>query len=251
MPSPGAWDDARAVPSGGVLLYAMGSMVAKRRSLMTVYRRLLRAFGPQGWWPGETPFEIAVGAVLTQNTNWSNVERAIANLRAAGALSPRRMAGLPPRRLASLIRPAGYYNVKADRLRHFLDYLRRSHGLSMKRFLGTPQDRLRRELLGVKGIGPETADSILLYAAGHPVFVVDAYTRRIFSRHGFIPPEASYEDIQTFFTGRIPREAPLYNEFHALIVRLGKDYCRPRAPRCDSCPLGPEPPADPRQGAGF
>jgi endonuclease-3 related protein len=207
-------------------------------SLLDLYRVLFRAFGPQGWWPGKTPFEVAVGAILTQNTSWMNVERAIANLREEGVLSPRKMAGLSRESLASLIRPAGYYNVKADRLRHFLRYLDRSHGMSMKRLASLPSPRLREELLDVKGIGPETADSILLYAVGYPSFVIDAYTRRIFSRHGFIDEGVTYDCLQDFVVHRIPVEAGLYNEFHALLVKLGKEYCRPRRPRCGECPLG-------------
>jgi endonuclease-3 related protein len=208
-------------------------------SLLDLYRILLCTFGPQGWWPGKTPFEIAVGAILTQNTNWMNVERAIANLREEGMLSPRKMAGLSRGRLSSLIRPAGYYNVKADRLRHFLRYLDVSHGMRMKGLSDLPSARLREELLSVKGIGPETADSILLYAAGHPLFVIDAYTRRIFSRHGLIDEGVTYDRLQEFVVRRIPVDAALYNEFHALLVKLGKEYCRPRRPRCGECPLGP------------
>jgi endonuclease-3 related protein len=213
-------------------------------SLRALYRTLLCAFGPQGWWPGENPFEIAVGAILTQNTNWLNVERAIANLRQEGVLSPPRMALLSRERLASLIRPAGYYNVKADRLRHFLRYLGDSHGMSMKRLTAYAPIRLREELLAVKGIGPETADSILLYAAARPFFVVDAYTRRIFSRHGLIDDGLAYDRLQEFIVRRIPVDTTLYNEFHALLVKVGKEYCRPRLPRCGECPLGPTLPSD-------
>jgi endonuclease-3 related protein len=210
---------------------------------MAIYRRLMRDFGPQGWWPGRTSFEIAVGAILTQNTNWANVEKAIGNLRSAGALSPRAMAGLHHRRLASLIRPSGYYNVKTRRLGSFLRYLGERHGLDMRSLLDTPTGPLRRELLEVKGIGPETADSILLYAAGRPVFVVDAYTMRVFSRHLLIDEKISYHDLQDFFHRQLPRDADLFNEYHALIVRLGKSICRPKNPRCGECPLEPRPSA--------
>ncbi len=205
--------------------------------LMSIYRVLFRAFGPQGWWPGETSFEIIVGAILTQNTNWRNVERAIANLRRAGLLAPARWRGLSRGRLAALIRPAGYYNVKAVRLLGFLGHLQSRHRGSIRRMLALPPARLREELLAVKGIGPETADSILLYAAGHPFFVVDAYTRRIFSRHGFVMETDSYAALQEFFSARLPADADLYGEYHALIVRLGKEYCRARRPRCGECPL--------------
>ena len=209
------------------------------RTPADLYRLLFEAFGPQGWWPARTAFEVAVGAVLTQNTAWGNVERAVANLRSAGALSPRSMAALSRRRLATLIRPAGYYNVKASRLRNFLDYLRKEHGLSMKRLGEVPTEPLRKELLSVTGIGPETADSILLYALGRPVFVVDAYTARILLRHGYVDGKAEYGRLQDFFHARLPRDAGLFNEVHALIVTLGKEYCRPRRPRCGECPLGP------------
>jgi endonuclease-3 related protein len=211
-------------------------------SLLDLYRILFRSFGPQGWWPGETSFEVAVGAILTQNTKWMNVERAIVNLRKEGVLSPRKMAGISRKHLASLIRPAGCFNVKADRLRHFLRYLDVSHGMSMKHLAALPSIRLREELLDLKGIGPETADSILLYAAGHSSFVIDAYTRRIFSRHGFIEVGVTYDCLQDFIVHRIPVDAGLYNEFHALLVKLGKEYCRLRRPRCGECPLGPDSP---------
>jgi endonuclease-3 related protein len=214
-------------------------MKIERQDLMAVYDRLHRAFGPQGWWPGETPFEVAVGAILTQNTNWGNVEKALANLRGAGLLTPRRMAALETRRLASLIRPAGFFNLKAERIVCFLRYLEERHGLRMEDLITTDSVQLRRELLEVRGIGPETADSILLYAAGYPFFVVDGYTRRIFSRHGFVDHDASYDDLQEFFTRRLPEKAALFNEFHALIVTLGKQFCRPRVPRCEACPLDP------------
>jgi len=205
--------------------------------LTTVYRRLLDAFGPQHWWPGETPFEVMVGAVLTQNTNWQNVERAIRNLRQADLLDPHALAGVPVEELEELIRPAGYFRVKARRLRSLLDFLIERYDGSLEAMFQTPLDALRRELLGVHGIGPETADSILLYAGGLPSFVVDAYTHRVFSRHGWIDFDADYHQIQDYIQGEIPQEAPLYNEFHALLVRLGKEYCRKSNPRCAACPL--------------
>jgi endonuclease-3 related protein len=214
---------------------------AGRAELLAIHDALLAAFGPQGWWPGETPFEVMVGAILTQNTNWRNVERAIANLRAARVLTPAAMARLRPQALAGLIRPAGYFRVKAARLGNLLDHLRRRHGGSVARMLRTPMPPLREELLGISGIGPETADSILLYAAGHPSFVVDAYTRRVLSRHGLAGEGAGYDEVRRIFTRSLPAEAPLFNEFHALIVRLGKEFCRPRAPRCAACPLGTPP----------
>jgi endonuclease-3 related protein len=214
---------------------------AGRTELLAVYEALFAAYGPQGWWPAETPFEVMVGAILTQNTNWRNVERAIGNLRAAGALTPAAMGRLRPGALAELIRPAGYFRVKSGRLRHLLRHLRLRHGGSVSRLLRLPQEALRAELLDISGIGPETADSILLYAAGHPSFVVDAYTKRILSRHGLVSEGAGYDQVREIFTRALPAETPLFNEYHALIVRLGKECCRPRLPRCASCPLGRPP----------
>ncbi len=212
-----------------------------RSVLQSTFCILHSEFGPQHWWPGDTAFEMMVGAILTQNTNWGNVERALANLKSAGALNPRRLAELPPDRLAELIRPSGCFRVKAKRLREFVLWLRRKRpGTEMEFFRRTPTDRLRRELLGVHGIGPETADSILLYALRRRKFVVDAYTRRFLARHGLIAPDAAYDDIQSFFERNLPPSRRLYNEYHALIVRLGKEFCRAK-PRCDRCPLEPLP----------
>ncbi len=208
-----------------------------QNNLDTIYRRLYRAFGPQRWWPGDTAFEVMVGAILTQNTNWANVERAIANLKKSGTFSCPRLYRLSPRKLAKLIRPAGYYNLKAKRLKNFFKfYLLRYQG-SHKKMSGAGILRLREELLSVNGVGQETADSILLYALGKPVFVVDAYTKRIFSRHGFIPEGASYEEVQRFFMQNLRNKVQLFNEYHALIVRLGKDFCLKSKPKCGLCPL--------------
>ena len=200
---------------------------------------LYSEFGPQHWWPGDTAFEVMVGAILTQNTNWGNVERAIANLKAAGALEPRRLAELPPPRLAELIRPSGCFRVKAKRLREFALWLRRKQPRAENElFRRTRTERLRRELLGIHGIGPETADSILLYALRRRKFVVDAYTRRFLARHGLIAPGATYAEIQSLFERNLPPSQRLYNEYHALMVRLGKEFCRTK-PSCDRCPLEP------------
>ncbi len=209
-------------------------------ALVVIYHRLLKAYGPQGWWPGETPFEVAVGAILTQNTAWTNVEKAIAALRRAGALSFRGMRRLAERELAALIRPSGYYNQKAKKLLAFLDWLEASGGRagSVRRALAGPIDEVRASLLAVHGVGPETADSILLYAGGRAVFVIDAYTRRALSRHGMPGAAAApYEELRELFESSLPRDAALYNEFHALLVRLAKERCHKRAPRCSSCPL--------------
>jgi endonuclease-3 related protein len=205
-------------------------------SLADVYRRLLRAFGHRDWWPGDTPLEIAVGAILTQNTSWTNVEKAIANLKDARCLSVRGLREAPVGRLASLIRPSGYFRQKAKKLKAFIRFLDGNFGGSMARMRRADPAILRHELLEIWGIGPETADSILCYALEKPVFVVDAYMRRIFSRHFYVRPAATYHEIQTYVTERIPRDAALYNDFHAQIVHLGKHYCNSK-PRCAGCPL--------------
>lgn len=204
--------------------------------LRRMYHAMHRTLGPQGWWPGRTRFEVIVGAILTQNTAWTNVARAIANLRWARVLTPQSLAALPRPRLARLIRPARYYNIKAERLKSFLAFLRDRYGLTLSRMFARRPSALREELLAVRGIGPETADSILLYAAHVPTFVVDAYTRRILNRHGLLPADATYDAIQAVFMNALPAEASLFNEYHALLVAVGKDFCRP-VPRCAGCPL--------------
>ena len=205
------------------------------------YRRLYARLGPQRWWPGDTPFEIAVGAVLTQNTAWTNAAKAIANLRGAGALSFRGLKRLSAKRLAALIRPSGYYNQKARKLRALLAWLagRGGRAGSVRRALAGPLEEVRASLLAVHGIGPETADSILLYVGDRRVFVIDAYTRRVLARHG-LPraARAPYEDLRALFESSLPRSVRLYNEFHALFVRVGKECCAKRAPHCRQCPLG-------------
>ncbi len=205
--------------------------------LWEIYRCLYRHFGPQGWWPAETPFEVCVGAILTQNTNWRNVKRAIANLKSRGLISPEALYRLSLDELAELIKPAGYFRIKARRLRNFVAYLLREYGGELSRMEGKETEELRRELLEIKGIGPETADSILLYALGRPVFVVDAYTKRILVRHGLAVEESTYQDLQELFMRHLPLDTALFNEYHALLVACGKHYCAPRRPRCSSCPL--------------
>ena len=205
-------------------------------SFRHIYETLFDAFGPQHWWPGRTPLEICVGAILTQNTAWSNVEKAIANLRAARKLSVRGLNRMAESECADLIRPAGYFNVKTRRLKNFTRMLERDFGSSLKRLARLKTMEIRYRLLDVNGIGQETADSILLYALDKPVFVVDAYTRRIFSRHGLISGAETYDEIQAMFRERLPADRQLYNEFHALIVTTGKQFCR-RTPRCGECPL--------------
>jgi len=205
--------------------------------LSEVYRQLLDAFGPQHWWPGETPFEVMVGAVLTQNTSWRNVERAIRNLREADLLEPQPLYDVPVEELEELIRPAGYFRVKARRLHSVVAFVMERFGGSLDAMFQTNLTELREQLLAVHGVGPETADSILLYAGNLPSFVVDAYTHRVFSRHGWIDFEADYHQIQDDVQGSLPLDVPLYNEFHALLVHLGKDFCRKTKPKCNECPL--------------
>lgn len=207
-----------------------------RSNLVKIYKRLFQSFGPQHWWPGDTPFEIIVGAILTQNTNWGNVEKAIRNLKNENLLSPRAFHRAPRERLASVIRSAGYFNVKAKRLKNFVDFLFNRYWGDLRKMRKTPIEILRKELLAVNGIGPETADSILLYAFDKPVFVIDAYTKRIFYRHNFIDRAADYHQAQDLMANNLRKDTRLFNEYHALIVRLGKDFCRPN-PRCEGCPL--------------
>ena len=208
-------------------------------SLEEIYDRLLTRFGPQHWWPGETPFEVMVGAVLTQNTNWQNVEKAIANLKAAGVMEFTAMVALPPEVLAAHIRPCGYYNIKSGRLKNLLAAIDEESGGDLEAFFAAGTEELRERLLAVKGIGPETADSILLYAAEKPIFVVDAYTHRLLVRHGLMDEdEAEYHAMQEMFMDALPADTALYNEYHALIVRVGKEFCKKKNPRCGECPLG-------------
>ena len=205
--------------------------------LLDIYHKLYKAFGPQHWWPGSTPFEVAVGAVLTQNTNWVNVEKAILNLKRQGVLSARALHKMHQDELASLIRPAGYFNVKAKRLKSFIDFLmNETHG-SMKIMKNRDDRELRMKLLGVNGIGQETADSILLYALEKPVFVIDAYTKRVLSRHNVMDHDRSYEDYQELFHSTLQRDVQLFNEYHALFVKVGKSFCKRSAPLCIRCPL--------------
>jgi len=201
-----------------------------------VYDTLFRLRGHQHWWPGETPFEVAVGAVLTQNTAWINVERAIANLKAANVLAARALLDLPPDGLATMLRPAGYFNVKARRLHHLVRFLDDRAGGDPARLPTDDPARLRSDLLAVPGVGRETADSILLYAVGVPVFVIDAYTRRLFGRLGLLDPAADYDVLRAAFEAALPRDTALYNDYHAQIVAHAKHTCRAR-PACGDCPF--------------
>ncbi len=210
------------------------------QTLTEIYQLLYDALGPQHWWPGETPFEIIIGAILTQNTSWTNVEKAINNLKSADYLGPNELHNIEPSQLAELIRPAGYYNIKTKRLKNFLNWFFESCNGDVKILENIDTEQLRTELLAIKGIGRETADSILLYALGRPVFVVDAYTARIALRHKLIEPDADYEQLRELFESNLPSETQLFNEFHALLVRVGKNFCKPKA-RCSGCPLEKHP----------
>jgi len=208
----------------------------RRSRLRMVYERLLVRFGHAGWWPGETALEVCVGAVLVQNTSWSNVEKALAVLRGRGLLDLQPLARLSPDALAPLVRSSGTFRVKARRLHALVVFLEARYGRGLERMREEDPWELRRALLEVPGIGRETADSIVLYAAGLPLFVVDAYTRRVFSRLGLVRGDEPYDELQRFFHESLPRDAALFNDFHAQVVTLAKDVCRPR-PRCSGCPL--------------
>ena len=208
-----------------------------KRKLNSIFLRLYSNFGPQHWWPADSSFEIIVGAMLTQNTNWQNAEKAISRLKEKKLLEPRRLYQVGLAKLAVLIKSAGYYNVKAARLKNFLKYFLDNYNGNIRRMSAQDLRVLRKELLAVKGIGPETADSILLYALDKPVFVIDAYTKRIFYRHGLIKEEADYSGVQDIFMRNLKSDSRLFNEYHALLVRLGKDFCRKQNPKCGICPL--------------
>jgi endonuclease-3 related protein len=208
----------------------------KNDIILMIYQRLFNRYGPQHWWPGETAFEVMVGAILTQSASWQNVEKAIANLKAAGVMSLPALRQLSLSELARLIHPSGYYNAKAVKLKALVDWLDIYCGDNPARLLATDAAELRLQLLSVYGIGQETADSILLYAARKPVFVIDNYTRRIISRLGLAPPEDRYSAYQTIFTENLPHDLSLFNEYHALLVCLGKNVCR-REPLCNECSL--------------
>jgi endonuclease III related protein len=202
---------------------------------MEVFDALLNRYGPLHWWPADTPFEVCVGAILTQNTNWMNVEKAIVNLKREGLLSMEALWEIDRERLAELIRPSGFFNIKSARLKDFLGFLLERHG-SLDAMFGGDWRALREELILVRGIGPETCDSILLYAGGKPTFVVDAYTKRLFSRLGLIRETDSYQEVRSLFMEALPPDAALFNEYHALIVEHCKRHCR-KKPVCEGCPL--------------
>ncbi|MDM8000388.1 MAG: endonuclease III domain-containing protein [Dehalococcoidia bacterium] len=203
-------------------------------SLLTIYDLLYRQYGPQHWWPAETPLEMIIGAILTQSAAWTNVEKAVGNLKATGDLSVSRLQRLPLDELARLIRPSGYYNVKARKIKAFVDWLVEQHGGDLDRLFALDTGALRQALLSVHGVGEETADSIILYAAHQPIFVIDAYTRRIVSRLGLGPQKQTYAALQAFFMDNLPHDEALFNEYHALLVQHGKTVCR-RKPLCRDC----------------
>lgn len=205
--------------------------------LIEIYHILYNAFGPQNWWPGETPFEIAVGAILTQNTNWNNVEKAINNLKKNRNLSAKAIYKLPEKKLAELIRPAGYYNIKTKRLKSFINFLMNDYHGDIRKMKEEDTLSLRQKLLNINGIGLETADSILLYALDKPIFVIDAYTKRILSRHEIMDKSKSYDEFQRLFHNAIEKDVQIFNEYHALLVKVGKTYCKSKNPLCNECPL--------------
>lgn len=212
--------------------------------LLNMYQAMFDALGPSHWWPGSSAFEVAVGAILTQNCAWRNVEKAIANLKEAGVLQPQVLHELDVERLAELIRPAGYFRVKARRLHNFLHFLRDEAGFSIEALKAQATHeggvgQLREKLMAVKGIGPETADAICCYALELPTFVVDAYTHRLLTRHYLVSEDAGYEDMREFFMDVLPEDVALYNEYHALIVRVGHTWCKKKRADCARCPLGP------------
>jgi endonuclease III related protein len=212
--------------------------VSGNTTFQEIYNLLLECFGPQSWWPGDSAIEMIVGAVLTQNTNWGNVTKAIANLRDREVLNFTGLESLSTGELADYIRPSGYYNIKARRLQNLLTMIRETYAGDLDALLTDETASARRNLLSVQGIGPETADSILLYAGNHPIFVVDAYTHRVFSRHYLIAEECDYHELQDEFMSRLPQDPQLFNEYHALIVMVGKHFCKKTNPLCESCPLG-------------
>jgi endonuclease-3 related protein len=211
-------------------------MFDRKTILLDLYARLYKAFGPRYWWPGDSRFEIAVGAILTQNTAWRNVTKAITNLKAKGLLSPHALYHVSVQDLAAVIKPAGYYNIKARRLKHFIQFLFEESDGDLDRLLAEDRETLRERLLSVNGIGPETADSILLYAGNKPTFVVDAYTRRILFRHNLISEEGPYDELQSFFMDCLEPDPEMFNEYHALLVHVGHTFCRRKEPRCTECP---------------
>jgi len=205
--------------------------------LMEMYKRLYDYFGPQHWWPAETPFEVCVGAILTQNASWQNVERAIKNLKEKNLLDPFKIYKLPLNTLSQVIKPCGFYNIKAKRLKNFVKFLVEKYEGNLNKLFAKELPEVREELLSLKGLGKETVDSMLLYAGNFPIFVVDAYTYRILNRHYLIPEETTYDEMQSLFMDNLPPDPQLFNEYHALLVACGKNFCKKKEPLCETCPL--------------
>ena len=205
--------------------------------LLNIFNTLFATFGPQHWWPANSPFEVIIGAILTQNTSWKNVEKAIINLHKAELLAPFALDEIDIHDLSAFIRPAGYFNIKARRIKAFVTFLMDEYGGDLNKLFEEEHQIVRIKLLQIHGIGPETADAILLYAGGYPSFVVDAYTIRVLSRHNIVPHEVTYDEVQNHFMDNLPNDPNLFNEYHALLVKVGKEYCRKKDPLCLDCPL--------------
>jgi len=215
--------------------------MSRSKRIRNFYRDLFDRYGPQEWWPGESDIECILGAILTQNTSWNNVEKAINNLKRDNLISIESLNLITTDELARLIRSSGYYNQKAVKIKTFISFVIQEYSGSLEKMFAEPSSELRKKLLGIKGIGPETADSIMLYAGGIPVFVVDTYTYRILSRHGLVLENTSYQEIQELFTDSLEKSTETFNEFHALLVRLGKEHCKKSSPVCEGCPLEYDP----------
>jgi len=209
----------------------------KKEILMKIYNLLFDHFGPQNWWPGDSPFEVCIGAILTQNTNWQNVEKAIENLKKNKLLDPFSLYQLSTQELANIIKPCGFFNIKAKRIKNFIKFLVEKYEGDLNKLFATGLENARKELLSINGLGKETVDSILLYAGNFPIFVVDAYTYRILFRHLLIEEDATYDTIQDLFMTHLPHDPKLFNEYHALLVACGKNYCKKKSPICEKCPL--------------
>lgn len=215
--------------------------MSKSKRINSIYKKLIKRYGPQGWWPGDSKLECILGAVLTQNTTWTNAEKAITNLKKEHLIGIKKLASLSTQILASLIRPSGYYNQKALKIKRLISFVVENYQGDLERMFEEETRELRGKLLTIKGIGPETADTILLYAGGVPIFVIDAYTYRILSRHGLVPEDTTYEEMQELFTDTLSEDTPLFNEYHALLVKVGKEHCKKRSPLCEGCPLEYDP----------